>query len=456
MVRVPKNCRPLMAVLLFLATTGGCASHVDNLREIRGHFYGGDLAAASKAIDKYSVRSKKERDVLELERAIVQLAQGKPHDAEQTLRQVRDRFDYLEQESLGEKAFSMVTDDTHTAYAGEDYEKVLIRAMLSLSNLMVDGTDSLAYTHQVMQKQQQVMQKQQQIIGTSAEESSDDDNLALAYKQVALGPYIQGMLREQTHNNYDDAARAAAMVVSWQPDFQAGHDDLRRVQSGHHSARGNGVLYVFTLVGRGPFKREVSQMPASASLLIADRILSHNMNQTLPPTIAPIRVPQVVRSANEIQHVGVSVDGQSVGSTEIITHVGKMAVEQYAAIYPRVVARAVVRRVVKKAAVYTAKESLGVERGTFASLAWDIGGVAWEATENADTRCWGLLPDSIQVMRIELPAGTHSVSLHGVASGYTTGVKETQTVQIADGRNTYLLANFPEMRMVGQMLVAER
>ena len=264
------------------------------------------------------------------------------------------------------------------------------------------------------------------------------------------------MLREQTHNNYDDAARAAAMVVSWQPDFQAGHDDLRRVQSGHHSARGNGVLYVFTLVGRGPFKREVSQMPASASLLIADRILSHNMNQTLPPTIAPIRVPQVVRSVNEIQHVGVSVDGQSVGSTEIITHVGKMAVEQYAAIYPRVVVRAVVRRAVKKAAVYTAKESLGVERGTFASLAWDIGGVAWEATENADTRCWGLLPDSIQVMRIELPAGTHSVSLHGVASGYTTGAKETQTVQIAEGRNTYLLANFPEMRMVGQMLVAER
>ena len=48
----------------------------------------------------------------------------------------------------------MVTDDTHTAYAGEDYEKVLIRAMLSLSNLMVDGTDSLAYAHQVMQKQQ--------------------------------------------------------------------------------------------------------------------------------------------------------------------------------------------------------------------------------------------------------------------------------------------------------------
>ena len=32
--------------------------------------------------------------------------------------------------------------------------------------------------------------------------------------------------------------------------------------------------------------------------------------------------------------------------------------------------------------------------------------MAWEASEAADTRCWGLLPDKIQVLRIELPAGT--------------------------------------------------
>ena len=39
-------------------------------------------------------------------------------------------------------------------------------------------------------------------------------------------------------------------------------------------------------------------------------------------------------------------------------------------------------------------------------LALDVAGVVWEATESADTRCWGLLPDKIQVMRLELPAGT--------------------------------------------------
>jgi len=42
-------------------------------------------------------------------------------------------------------------------------------------------------------------------------------------------------------------------------------------------------------------------------------------------------------------------------------------------------------------------------------LAVDLAGVAWEATESADTRCWGLLPDQIQVLRVELPAGRHEI-----------------------------------------------
>ena len=44
-------------------------------------------------------------------------------------------------------------------------------------------------------------------------------------------------------------------------------------------------------------------------------------------------------------------------------------------------------------------------------------GVVWEATESADTRCWGLLPEKIQVLRIELPAGQHQLSLQAFVFG---------------------------------------
>ena len=92
------------------------------------------------------------------------------------------------------------------------------------------------------------------------------------------------------------------------------------------------------------------------ALLIADQILSATNKYRLPPTIAPIKVPKVVVPQNMIDRVRVMVDGRVAGETATITNIGQMAIEQYAAIYPQVIARAVVRRVVKKGVIYGAKQ----------------------------------------------------------------------------------------------------
>jgi hypothetical protein len=81
--------------------------------------------------------------------------------------------------------------------------------------------------------------------------------------------------------------------------------------------------------------------------------------------------------------------------------------------------------------------------------------VAWEASEAADTRCWGLLPGRIQVLRVELPAGKHEISLQPVVYGSVGGPQEQQSVTIANGRNTYLLANFPDTRLVGKITTSQ-
>lgn len=432
---------------LALLAQAGCSTHADRLREIRSSYFSNNLTVAETAIDAGLKRGGKEADVFKLERSMVLLATARPKQAEQTLRQVRDSFDHLEQASVTETALSLVTDSTSKAYAGEDYEKVLVRALLAISNLLEDGGDALAYCHQITDKQQQLVQ---------AAAASDGTNPKLSYKQVALGPYLHGLLREASHSGYDDAARANTMVVSWQPDFPYGRQDLERVQRGRHSAPGHGVLYVFTLVGRGPYKEETVEVASSVSLLIADRILSCTGKHTLPPTIAPIKVPKLMAPGNEVSRVRVSIDRRPAGETATITDVGRMAVEQYEAIYPKVIADAVVRRVVKKGIIYGAKELTGVDRHSPASLALDLAGVAWEATEAADTRCWGLLPDKIQVLRIEMPAGPHEVGLQALGCHGSQGREETKPVQILDGQNTYLLASFPQMQLVGQIAIGPK
>jgi hypothetical protein len=437
----------LVALLLLSIATAGCSTYSDRLAEIRTGYFNGDLVFARRALDEAFEKGKHgEGDVLKLERAMIELAEGRPKDAEHTLREVRDRFDELDGVDLGEKAWTMLSDDNAQAYAGEDYEKVLVRAMLAISNLLSDGQDAQAYALQVIDKQQE-------IIDRGADENGE--NPKLAYQRVALGPYLQGVVREATHVNFDDAARAHALVCSWQPDFKYGPYDVERAVHGRHSAPGNGVLYVFAFVGTGPMKVETIEVPTQISMLIADRVLSHNLNQSLPPTIAPVPVPKVVNFESPVSNVRVAVNGHPTGVTETVTDVGKLAVQQYEAIYPQVIARAIVRRAVKKGIVYGAKELTGTDKGSLGSIAFDVAGVIWEATESADTRSWGLLPDKIQVLRIELPAGRHEITLQPYG-GALAGTPTTKSVEILNGDNSYMLCNFPSTRHVGQVLVSDR
>jgi hypothetical protein len=443
------NVRRWAPVAVVLVLAAGCATYADRLTKVREQFSTGDLGQAQVAIDEgLKHRLGNDHDVLKLERSIVDLANARPKEAEQLLREVRDHFDHLEEKALGENALSMITDANRKAYAGEDYEKVLVRVLLALSNLMGDGGDAGAYALQVAEKQQQIIDG-----GTGVE----GENPKKAYQRVAIGAYVHGMLREATHSNFDDVARSCEIVCSWQPDFPYGQQDLERALHGHHSAPGNGVLYVFTFVGMGPYKQEVLEVPSTVALLVADRILSAVSSQTLPPTIAPIKVPKVVATPSDVTNIGVAVDGRPVGQTATITDVGRMAVQQYEAVYPRIIAEAVVRRVVKKAIIFGGKEAMGVQKDSLTGLALDVVGVAWEATEAADTRCWGLLPDKIQVLRIELPAGEHEILLQSVSSaGYPIGHPTSQRVTMANGRNTYMLANFPYNNIVGSVLTRQQ
>lgn len=436
----------LRFVLALVAITLiGCSTHADRVRDARHAYFSNDLTVASELLAKAEFKKPRERDCLALDRAMVSLAYGDPATSESLLREVRERFDHLEQKDVAESSLSYLTDETARAYAGEDYEKVMIRAMLALSNLLHDGSDAVAYCLQVDQKQREIGERQQA-------ESGAEVPLPLA--NVAVGTYLRAIVQEESHSHYDDAERAFATVASWEPTFEAVKFDLARARAGVHSTSGNGVVYVFALVGRGPYKEEAFAEATSDALLIADRIVSAVGPHTLPPTIAPVKVPAIVVPVNAIDSVAVDVNGKPAALTQTVTDVGKLAVAQFEAERQKVIARAVVRRVLKKGAVYATKDALSVDGG-LTNLAFDAAGVVWEATEKADTRCWGLLPETIQVVRLELPVGIHELTLRPARRGQPIGSTHTTGVEVVDGRNTYVLASFPTQNLVGKILTSQ-
>jgi len=459
--RVLSAARLLLIVLCGLGS--GCASHYDRVWQAREEFHAGRIDAARGAVDKQLKKHRGEADVFLLDKAMIELTSGNPREAERILRGVRDRFDEFEQVDAGEITKSLLTDDTAKSYAGEDYEKVLIRAMLALSNLMTDGSDAGAYALQIVDKQEQIIQKvaDKQKKTTDLMRSKDPDAevdkafvpAELAYKQVALGPYIRAMLAEESPLTLDEAARARVQVANFEPDFRDASADLQRARYEKPLAPGRGVLYVFALVGRGPIKQEKEEVATQVSLLIADRVVNAFSNRAIPPTLAPVKVPYVINFPNLVDSVSVRVDGETRGTTATIVDVGAMAERQQEAYYPEIVARAVARRVLKKGVLYAAQEVTDVQQGSLMSLGVMAAGVAWEATENADTRCWALLPDTIQVLRVELPVGEHEIDLRPVGQGGTEFASSARTrVQIYDGRNTYLLGTLPKTQFVGQLI----
>jgi hypothetical protein len=319
--------------------------------------------------------------------------------------------------------------------------------MLALSNLMNGGGDAAAYALQINEKQTQIADK-------LAEREIDERLRVEAYKQVALGPYIRAMIAEESPLTLDDAVRARVQVANFAPDFRDAKADLQRAKHEVPIPPGHGVLYVFALVGRGPVKEETNAEVTQAALLVADRIVSAVSPRGLPPTIAPVPIPRVVTTSPVADHVQVSIDGKPAGPTATIVDVGQMALLQQEARYPEIIGRAVARRVLKKGAIYAVKEGVDATPWSAASIALNVVGIAWEASERADLRCWGLLPDRIQVLRVTLPAGEHELRLQTADRRGAFGIPAEKTVRIPDGRNVYVLGQFPDSALVGELVTS--
>jgi len=369
---------------------------------------------------------------------MVELAAGDPQSATIRLRDLRDRFDRLPECSATREVASLLTDDSVRTFRPAGYEEVMLRTMLALCSLATDGVDAESYALQATRKQSELARRaEQRGIAGAAE----------IYQPVAVAPYIRGMLREATHHDYDDAERAYRLVSSIRPDFAPAAADISRAGGGVHSPPGHGVLYVIGLVGRGPVLAETEAEATSAALSIASSILNAETNQGskgkpdfVLPNIASVKVPHVVIPPPSIVAVGVRIDGRLRGATQTLTDVGELARRQVEAEMPWTIARAAARRVTKEAAVAKTTETLGLT-GTAGSLFHFAAASSWSATEQADTRCWGLLPREIQVFRSELPAGSHQVSLQPIPLRDSTAAsKQTMQVEIANAENHYLIA----------------
>src|SRR5437879_3129104 len=110
--------RSRFLILLLLSAACGCATYAERTLKLHNAYYDNQLAAAKREVADRLKQDRANSDLIKLDAAMIELAAGNAKGAEQTLRAVRDHFDYLEQPAIAEKAAALLTDDNRHSYSG--------------------------------------------------------------------------------------------------------------------------------------------------------------------------------------------------------------------------------------------------------------------------------------------------------------------------------------------------
>lgn len=499
-----------LTLLLVLLTAGGCHRWQTSHRTAVEQFSTGQLEQSYDSLEKSQKSLRAEQNLLTLDAAIVHLASARPAEAETQLRTVRGELEHLAQADLTEQTTSVLTDDRAVAFSGRAFEQQMALNVLLLASLLNNGQDSFAYALQaaeVCHGRRQLLAEaaaKQQSPGTPG---SGSPIVPAGFQQVSATPvlpggsghsgphtirltpdptdqtlafasYLSAAVQSESPTRLQEAEASLMDLSLWNPQFAvhprpsspdpgpasgAGTGPSTVSAMGALCQPGNGTLHVIVFSGRAPEWVAETAAPTSASLLIADRILSVTGKHTLPPTIAPVKIarPQPIdgNPSPGLLHCrigGAATAEQRGRETELtfrsLVDLNAVAEADYQQNRDEQIARAVTRRVVKKGAVYVVKEAQKIHRNTAVDLAVNVAGVAWEALEKPDTRSWKLLPARIDIASAELPEGTWQATLR-CGGAISTSPPSAIPVRVVNGRNTWVVCFMPQRSLTGHILV---
>lgn len=459
---------------LGLLTLAGCwTTRRQWIEQSRWQYHTGDWQGADESLQKALKRPRRDESVLKLDQAMVRMSQGDLAESVRLFQDVRDDFASQPVGLAWQNASSYLTDDNTRPYLGEDHEKILLSVLLTIADWVRGGGDAVAYAHQMGDSLDAFLTARQAAL--SAESSSAVSATAVEGEsggpaasvseavstsslapdalraELAIAPFLRGLVRGESRLQHDDVVRNLQQALEWRSDSPfLMREYLERLER-REPPVGFGRVYVIALVGRGPVKVAAVEPVSTQVLAVADRILSALGKYSLPPTIAPVTVAKMVPATNNFEQLGVEFNGQSCGSTETVADIEHLAMLRQAEQWNEVLARAVVRRVVKKSVIVATKARTGATEG-WSSLAYNVAGVLWEGAEQADLRGWSLLPQQIQVVRIDAPVGTHEIALRPQRQGrlHPSNVLRG-TVTVRDGHTSLVLVTFVDAEVPGTL-----
>ena len=366
----------------------------------------------------------KEDVLASLNKGMLRRISGNYKASNQIFEIAKQKIEELYDDSISEQVGTIIINDKLRSYSGDRYEQVLLHAYMAMNYIQLDDLDAarveMMQADVKMQEWDETPEEDpfvRYLSGMIFEALGEKDEALIAYrkakqvyqstkdKQNLKIPTIlkKDLMRMLSEENLKDELRLL------KKELRIKHYRPRKI------AKNSGDLIIVLNTGLAPVRKENTLMTATGGDVVdMVRIAIPKYQQTKQQYSAKLRS-----------------ESASLGNLELIEDVDALARNALDNDLPVITTRAIARAIVKHQTQKKAEDKGGVLGGAFMT-------VFNMASEQADTRSWTTLPQTIQMARVRLIKGSHKLNIEIYNAAGTLVDTIQKEVFVKSGQTVFL------------------
>jgi uncharacterized protein len=396
----------LTALGLVLPALFACASYQTKLHDFRETLRAGKGVEAAEKVKEKAHLDGDDQVVYLLEYATALQAAGQYDESNKAYLKAEDLTDIKDYHSVSRITGSLLLNEGMKQYKGDDFEKVLINAMLAINFLMKKDPEAA---------QVECRKLNDKLYKFRFEGKRN-------YQQNPFAFYLSAMIWEDARN-WDNAYIDFKKAYELNPNLEYLKEDL--IRAAIYAHRDEDLVK-----WRSQFKgMKPADLKSNGEVVL---IYQQGWGPVKKPNPSFARIPKLYPSYARTVRARLEVDGGELEPTQTAVDISDVAIKQLDEQYAGLIAM----RAAGIATKAVVSDQIRQKNQLLGDLAW----IGMNIADQADLRQWLSLPGSFQLAKVRLKPGKYRVRVVGLdGSGKPSGEgTDWMNVDVAGRRKNFL------------------